>query len=50
VTSGWQADPRFVDADYRLGSSSPAIDRGTTAAWITNTFNGAAPDIGRHER
>jgi len=47
---GLQAEPRFVDADghdYRLTSTSPAIDAGVDVTG--EQFSGAAPDIGRHE-
>ncbi len=38
-------DPRFVDrsgADFHLQEGSPAVDRGTEAAWITDDLEGNA--------
>jgi hypothetical protein len=47
---GLFADPRYVSArerDYRLSSSSPAIDRGLKG--LEPAYLGAAPDLGRYE-
>lgn len=44
------ANPRFVNAgarDYRLSSTSPAIDRGLVV--LTDGYVGARPDLGRYE-
>lgn len=52
------ANPLFVDAtngDYRLSSSSPCIDEGTTITGIVTDLdgrvvpNGSAPDMGSYE-
>lgn len=45
-------DPDFVNPathDYRLLSSSPAIDKGVVASPFTDGYHGPAPDIGRYE-
>jgi fibronectin type 3 domain-containing protein len=45
-------DPRFVNAaagDYRLQSTSPAINFGTEVSPYTDGFAGAAPDAGAFE-
>lgn len=50
--NGFNADPRFVDLgghDYRLQTTSPAIDRGWSVYGVTEGYLGAAPDIGRYE-
>ncbi|HEU5455446.1 MAG TPA: hypothetical protein VFU85_07160, partial [Nocardioides sp.] len=47
---GLFADPDYVSVaarDYRLASSSPAIDRGLKG--LEPTYLGAAPDLGRYE-
>ena len=47
---GVQAEPRFADADardYRLTSTSPAIDAGINVTG--DPYVGAAPDLGRYE-
>jgi parallel beta-helix repeat protein len=49
---GVQADPQYYNRtnhDYHVGSGSPAINRGTVLAGITNGFLGTAPDIGAYE-
>jgi hypothetical protein len=49
---GVAADPGFVDParnDYRLITTSPAIDRGARLAGVTDGFLGPAPDMGRWE-
>ena len=49
---GVTGDPRFVDRaahDYHLKSGSPAIDAGVAVSGVSDTWNGAAPDIGRFE-
>jgi hypothetical protein len=51
-THGVNAAPGFVNAgsrDYRLTSSSAAINEGTVWSPVTNGYNGTAPDMGRHE-
>jgi parallel beta-helix repeat protein len=48
--NGIFASPGYVSAstrDYRLTSTSPAIDRGVLG--LESTFLGAAPDLGRYE-
>jgi hypothetical protein len=48
-----QSDPRILyapeDMDFRLRPHSPAIDRGTELATITDGFAGKAPDLGAYE-
>ena len=49
---GVTGDPRFVDSaahDYHLKADSPAIDAGVAVAGVSDTWKGAAPDIGRFE-
>ena len=50
--NGVQGDPSFVapaSANFRLTSSSPAIDRGVYISGVTGSYAGAAPDDGRYE-
>jgi len=50
---GLSSSPGFVDGsahDYRLKSTSPAIDAGIRVPGITDTWAGDAPDLGRYER
>jgi parallel beta-helix repeat protein len=57
TATGWEThgigtSPLFVSPstnDYRLGPSSPAIDSGLAIPWITDGFNGVAPDRGYAE-
>jgi len=45
-------DPKFVDAtnnNYRLSSTSPAIDAGIEIKGVTDGYKGKAPDIGAFE-
>ena len=51
-THGRMGQPEFLDpanADYHLGSNSPAIDHGCSIPGITDGYRGSAPDIGRYE-
>ena len=46
------ANPGFVDQgknDFRLRSSSPAIDRGRVLEGHTSSYSGSAPDVGAFE-
>ncbi len=47
------ADPqrlyRPADFDFRLRPGSAALDRGTLLPSITDSFTGAAPDLGAYE-
>ena len=46
-------DPKFLDpasGDYRLQSSSPAVDFGQVRSPYTNGYTGTAPDAGAYER
>ncbi len=50
---GRAGDPLFVNAaagDWSLAAGSPALDGGMRLPGINDTFAGAAPDIGAHER
>jgi hypothetical protein len=54
ISNNLTIDPKFIDAsagNFRLQSSSPAIDAGTAniATGITILFSGSAPDIGALE-
>ncbi|MBX3029583.1 MAG: right-handed parallel beta-helix repeat-containing protein [Chloroflexi bacterium] len=52
-THGISGDPRFRDAagrDYRLRAASPAIDAGKRVPGVSDSWAGAAPDLGRYER
>jgi hypothetical protein len=45
-------DPMFSDplnGDFRLNESSPAIDKGKVIANFTQSYEGAAPDMGAYE-
>ena len=47
------SSPGFVDAgarDYRLKSTSPAVDAGIRVPGVSDTWAGEAPDLGRYER
>ena len=49
---GVNANPAFVSAssfDFRLTSTSPAINKATNLSGVSSPFVGAAPDMGRHE-
>jgi hypothetical protein len=49
---GVGGNPRFIDAgqqDFRLSSTSPAIDKGMDLPGITDSYTGSAPDLGRYE-
>jgi len=51
--NGVNAAPGFMNGsglDFRLAAGSAAIDRGTVLAPWSNGYNGATPDMGRHER
>ena len=51
-THGVNANPGFVNGssyDFRLNSTSPAINKGTNLNGVSSPFTGAAPDMGRHE-
>lgn len=48
-----QAEPRLLSpgsGDFRLAADSPAIDRGIVIPGVSSSYEGAAPDKGRHER
>jgi hypothetical protein len=50
--SGIQGDPKFVSsasADFRLTSTSPAIDHGMYVTGVTGAYTGDGPDIGGYE-
>lgn len=50
--SGIQADPAFVapgSADFRLKSTSPAIDHALYISGVTGPYAGDGPDIGGYE-
>ena len=50
---GLSSSPGFVDGsahDYRLKSTSPAVDAGVPVPGISDTWAGDAPDLGRFER
>jgi len=54
ISNNLTVDPKFLDSatsNFRLQSTSPAIDNGTSsiAQGITILFNGSAPDIGAYE-
>lgn len=51
--TGLTRDPRFISAanrNFHLRADSPAINRGMLIPGITDSYAGAAPDIGRYER
>ena len=50
---GIRADPRYMDVtanDYRLRPDSPALDVGEIVPGVSDTYSGAGPDLGYHER
>jgi hypothetical protein len=50
--SGLAADPLFrapANHDYRLSSSSPALNRALRVPGVTDQARGAGPDLGRWE-
>ena len=42
-------EPSFVNQDFQLAPGSPAVDSGIVIPGVTDGYEGAAPDIGRHE-
>jgi parallel beta-helix repeat protein len=51
-TRGIQADPNYLSpstADFHIGTTSAAIDKGLSLTGITAGYLGLAPDMGRYE-